>query len=65
MFMNRARRLGKALQRTHCHGTSGFFAAFPTVLQSDTLQQKKKTITSVSFQKLQFRSWVNLMDSIY
>lgn len=64
MFMNRAHRLGKALQRTHCPGTSGFFAAFPTVLQSDTLQQKKP-ITSVSFQKLQFRSWVNLMDSIY
>lgn len=25
----------------------------------------KKTITSVSLQKLQFRSWANLMDSVY
>lgn len=64
VFMNRAHRLGKALQRTRCRGTSGFFAAFPTVLQSNTLQQKKP-ITSVSFQELSFRSWVNLMDSVY
>lgn len=54
---------GKHCRGHGCHGMPGFFTAFPTVLQSDILQQK--TISSVSLQKVRFRSWGRLMDSVY
>lgn len=54
---------GKRCSGRGCRGIPGFFTAFPAVLQSDLLQER--TITSVSLQEVQFRSWGNLIDSVY